>query len=195
MTDDQGSGGEGSGGHGPDEGELPESLLPYEAWTEDAFRGVAVRALSHVAANGLPGDHHFYITFRTDHPQTVVPPRLRARYPEEMTIVLQHKFWDLVVDEGGRMISVGLSFGGAGATLRVPFDAMTGFADPSVKWGLRFRPMMPEGEPEQAPVAGPGSGSDAGRPPPEPAGEPGPGTPPAETPQVVSLDAFRRRRD
>ena len=181
MTDDGGSNA-GSGG----EGDFPESLLPYESWTEDAFRGVAVRALAHVASHGLPGDHHFYITFRTDHPLTNIPPRLRARYPDEMTIVLQHKFWDLAVDETGRTVSVGLSFGGVGAMLVIPFDAMTGFADPSVKWGLRFRPILPDAAsaaPAAVPVAAE-SETDAEAP-----------IDADPTPQVGSLDAFRRRRD
>ena len=173
----------------------PPSLLPYEVWTEEAFRGVAVRALSYVSANGLPGDHHFYITFRTDHPSTVLPQRLRAKYPEEMTIVLQHKFWDLLVNDEQRFVTVGLSFGGISTTLVIPFDAVTGFADPSVKWGLRFRPIMPErvvpvlravdDDDEKAhrpAVAAPPSGD-----PTAPA--------PAVTPQVVSLDAFRKRKD
>src|SRR5690349_5117985 len=90
----------------------PESLLPYDEWTEDALRHVVVRALQHVAAQGLPGEHHFYITFRTDHPGAVIPPRLRTQYPHEMTIILQHQFWDLRVDEEAGLITVGLSFGG-----------------------------------------------------------------------------------
>ncbi len=77
----------------------PESLLPYDEWTEDALRHVMVQALHYAAEHGLPGGHHFYLTFRTDHPDTVVPARLRAQYPQEMTIVLQHQFWDLLVDE------------------------------------------------------------------------------------------------
>jgi hypothetical protein len=159
--------------------------LPYEDWTEEAFRGVAVRALAHTAAHGLPGDHHFYITFRVDHPGTSIPARLRAKYPEEMTIVLQHKFWDLLVDEAGRFMSVGLSFGGAASTLVVPFDAITAFADPSVKWGLRFRAIMPGETP------GPGARDDETEAAPdEPAVPAGEGEP-----QVVSLDAFRRRKD
>ncbi len=81
-----------------DENDPPvESLLPYEDWTEAAMREVVARALSYVAEKGLPGEHHFYITFRTDHPGVVIPPRLRAQYPHEMTIVLQHQFWDLRV--------------------------------------------------------------------------------------------------
>ena len=147
--------------HGPNGG-ASESLMPYEAWTEEASRGIAVRALAHVAAHGLPGEHHFYITFRTDDPRTVIPPRLRARYPDEMTIVLQHMFWDLAVDEGARTMSVGLSFGGVGATLVIPFDAMTGFADPSVKWGLRFRAVPQEGSGDGASPAAAETGEAGG---------------------------------
>jgi len=158
----------------------PESLLPYDEWTEAALRQVAVRALQFVAAHGLPGGHHFYITFRTDHPNVVMPARLRAQYPQEITIVLQHQFWDLKVDEAAGEFSVGLSFGGAGSIIHVPFAALTGFADPEVRFGLRFKPEMPEA--------------------PEPAIEPEPEPPTAEAPaeeeaapQVISLDAFRRR--
>ena len=93
--------------------------------------------MAHVVANGLPGEHHFYITFRTDHPGVVIPPRLRAQYPQEMTIVLQHQFWDLKMDDEAGLISVGLSFGGVPASLVIPLDAVTGFADPHVRYGLR----------------------------------------------------------
>jgi hypothetical protein len=151
--------------------QAPESLLPYDDWTEDALRHVMVRALRHVAANGLPGEHHFYITFRTDHPGTVIPARLRAQYRDEMTIVLQNQFWDLTVDEQAGLFTVGLSFGGVASTLRIPLAAVIAFADPCVKYGLRFRT-------EQHPV--------------EPEPEPEPETP-SEPKQVVSLDAFRRR--
>jgi hypothetical protein len=161
-----------------DQQSTPESLLPYEAWTEAALRHVVAQAVAHVAAHGLPGEHHFYITFRTDHPGVVIPPRLRAQYPQEMTIVLQHQFWDLKMDEEAGLISVGLSFGGTPASLVIPLDAVTAFADPAVRYGLGFHPVMPEAEEE--PQAAPET----------------PGVPaekPAETPQVVSLDAFRRR--
>lgn len=157
------------------EDEVPESLLPYDAWTEEALRHVMVRALRHAAANGLPGEHHFYITFRTDHPGTVIPARLRAQYRDEMTIILQHQFWDLTVDEPAGLFSVGLSFGGVASTLKIPLAAVTAFADPHVKYGLRFQPEAVEAEAEAEP---------------EPAPEP---EKPSETPQVVSLDAFRRR--
>lgn len=159
-----------------------ESLLPYDEWTEAAMRQVMVRALAHVAAQGLPGEHHFYLTFRTDHPGVVMPARLRAQYPQEMTIVLQHQYWDLAVDEASGLLSVGLSFGGVPSTLVIPLAAVTAFADPFVRFGLRF---APEGMEASAPQAAAG---DAGVPAAEPAapeGEP--------APQVVSLDAFRRR--
>ena len=181
---------------GSNGGDGPPSLLPYEVWTEEAFRGVAVRALTYVSANGLPGDHHFYLTFRTDHPSTVLPQRLRAKYPDEMTIVLQHKFWDLLVNDEQRFVTVGLSFGGVSTTLVIPFDAVTGFADPSVKWGLRFRPIMPE---RPAPVLRAVDDDEAAhRPAPVPASagdRAAPDAAPAAAPQVVSLDAFRKRKD
>jgi hypothetical protein len=148
----------------------PQSLLPYDSWTEEALRHVMVRALQHVSAGGLPGGHHFYITFRTDYPGVVIPDRLKAQYPEEMTIVLQHQFWDLAVDEAAGLLSVGLSFGGVPSTLRIPLAAISAFADPYVRHGMRFRVV----------------------PPPAPEPEP-PEEPPSDGPQVVSLDAFRRR--
>lgn len=164
-----------------DDPPAPESLLPYERWTEEALRRVAMRALQYAAANGLPGEHHFYLTFRTDHPGVVVPPRLRAQYPQEMTIVLQHQFWDLKVDEEADMFTVGLSFGGVPATLAIPFSALTAFADPQVRFGLRFQAgMPPEAAEEEEPAA---AESEAAAAPPAP----------DATPQVVSLDAFRRR--
>ena len=91
---------------------IPESLLPYDDWTQDALRQVAVSALRHVAKTGLPGGHHFYITFKTAYPGVAIPDRLRAQYPDEMTIVLQHQFHSLSVDDQGSVMSVGLSFGG-----------------------------------------------------------------------------------
>ena len=161
---------------------LAESLLPYDRWTEDAMREVVLRALEHVAEHGLPGDHHFYLSFRTDAPGVVVPGHLRAKYPQEMTVVLQHQFWDLKVDRVARRISVGLSFGGSASTLVIPFDSLSGFLDPHVRVGMRFGP--PEGE----------EGEDAALPPTaeEPEAPPAP-PPPSGPAEVVSLDAFRRR--
>lgn len=155
-----------------------ESLLPYSDWAEEALRAVAVEALDHAARSGLPGEHHFYVTFRTDYPGVAIPGHLKARYPQEMTIVLQHKFWDLKVDRGAGTVSVGLSFGGVPATLVVPFKAMTAFADPLVRFGLRFSTPEPAAAAALAPVA------EAAAMPEE-----------APQPQVVSLDAFRRKRD
>jgi hypothetical protein len=168
----------------------PASLLPYDQWADDAQRHVMLRALSHVVANGLPGEHHFYLTFRTDHPGTVIPDRMRAQYPQEMTIVLQHQFWDLKVDETAKIISVGLSFGGVATTLRIPFGATTQFVDPHVRYGLRFEPVLPP--PADSAPAKPSTSLAA-----VPAVIPRPkepeGKPAEEEAQVVSLDAFRRR--
>ena len=101
-----------------DKEQRPESLLPYDEWMEagDAPGGGAARSPMS-RRTGCPAEHHFYITFRTDHPGVVMPPRLRAQYPQEMTIVLQHQFWDLKMDDEAGLISVGLSFGGVPASL------------------------------------------------------------------------------
>ena len=160
-----------------DDAAPPESLLPYDIWAEEALREVAIRALESAAKDGLPGEHHFYLTFRTDHPGTTVPGHLKARYPQEITIVLQHQFEDLVVDRAAGRFSVTLYFGGVPSRLVVPFGALTMFHDPHVRFGLRFQPLMEETEPALPPV------EEAPTAPAEPEG-------PA---QVVSLDAFRRR--
>ena len=162
-----------------DQEQRPESLLPYEEWIEHALRHVVAQAVAYAGVNGLPGGHHFYLTFRTDQPGVVIPQRLRAQYPQEMTIVLQHQFWDLKFDEDAKLISVGLSFGGVPSTLVIPLDTVIGFADPHIRYGLRFRPAIAEEEEEPADEA------------PDPA--PAADEPAPEEPQVVSLDAFRRR--
>jgi hypothetical protein len=154
------------------------SLIPYERWTDDALREVVARALDLAATEGLPGEHHYYVTFRTDHPQVKLPGHLKARYPQEMTIVLQHQFEGLTVDRAANLFSVRLYFGGVPATLVIPFPALTGFADPAVRFGLRFQPTM---DAAAEPAAEPASEAPAAAPAPEA---------PA---QVVSLDAFRRR--
>ncbi|MBB2167009.1 hypothetical protein HLH36_01330 [Gluconacetobacter aggeris] len=164
---------------------IPESLLPYDSWIEDAYRGVMLRALDHVGREGLPDGHHFYITYRTDWPGVVLPNRLRAQYPHEITIVLQHQFWDLKVDEDAQTISVGLSFGGVGSTLVIPVDAVTAFADPHVRLALRFTPPETPVEEDEAPAA-----SDLAAPADE-AAEPVEEAP--SSPQVVSLAAFRKK--
>ncbi|MGG5823283.1 SspB family protein [Falsiroseomonas sp. HW251] len=162
-----------------DESRQAESLIPYELWTDDALREVVLRALELAGRDGLPGEHHFYLTFRTDHPGTKVPGHLKAKYPQEMTIVLQHQFEALTVDRAANLFSVRLYFGGMPATLVVPMSALTGFADPAVRYGLRFQPDMeapPAAVAEEPPAP----------PPPAKAAEDGPA-------QVVSLDAFRRK--
>ena len=163
-----------------------ESLLPYDRWTEDAMREVALRALDHAGAHGLPGDHHFYLTFRTDAPGVQIPGHLKARYPDEMTIVIQHQFWDLKVDRAAQTVSIGLSFGGVPAQLSIPIAAMTAFWDPHVRIGLRFGPVA-EAEDDEGEAALPPAGDLPGE-----AAEAAPAEPDAPA-QVVSLDAFRRR--
>ena len=171
-------------------GSLPPSLLPYDLWIEQAYRQVMVKALTHAEAEGLPGEHHFYITFRTTARGVQIPTRLLAQYPQEMTIVLQHQYWDLKVDPAARTMSVGLSFGSVPSMLVIPFDAISGFADPQVRLVLRFTVQDAGTEtvldtpaaPVPAPVAA------------VPEAEAAPAPSKAEaTPQVVSLDAFRRR--
>jgi hypothetical protein len=174
-----------------DQEQRPESLLPYEEWIETALRQVVAQAVTYVAVHGLPGGHHFYLTFRTDHSGVSIPQRLRAQYPQEMTIVLQHQFWDLKYDKDSEIISVGLSFGGVPSTLVIPLGAVTSFADPQIRYGLRFRPIMPEPGvvPLLAPVpAATETSQQDEKPTPEKSAEDQP-----VEPQVVSLDAFRRR--
>lgn len=159
-----------------------EDAFRYDKMVEKALRSVVKQALNEVVEQGIVDDHHFYITFLTDHPGVKIPDYLRERYPGEMTIVLQHQFWDLKVDRNARLFSVGLSFGQVPSTLVVPFAAVTAFWDPHVRIGLRFghaaaaaaaaaAEMEPEAEPE-APLAEAAAATTG--------------------PQVVQLDAFRR---
>ena len=118
--------------------ETPESLIPYDEIVQDALRAVVGRVLGEVEqSGGLPGDHHFYITFKTRSPGVSIPKHLMERFPDEMTIVIQHRFWDLKVEDDN--FSVGLSFGGVPATLHVPFAAVTQFHDPAVEFALTFQ--------------------------------------------------------
>jgi hypothetical protein len=140
---------------------------------EAALRGVVREVLARTAASGLPGAHHFYITFRTKHPSALVPPWLMEQYPDEMTIILEHQFWDLEVEE--EKFSILLSFKNKTERLTVPFEAITAFADPAVKFALQF----------QAPTdETPGA-----------AAEPAPAAQAAKPAQgeVVALDAFRKK--
>jgi hypothetical protein len=117
----------------------PDSLIPYDEIVQEALRAVVGRVLGEIVAQGgaLPGNHHFYITFKTGAPGVAIPPHLRERFPDEMTIVLQNKFWDLAVDADG--FSVGLTFNQVPAKLAVPFSAITAFVDPAVDFGLQFQ--------------------------------------------------------
>ena len=112
-----------------------KDLIRYDLLVQDALKGV-VRKVLIDAKDGLPGEHHFYISFQTDFPGVRLSNRLREKYPQEMTIVLQHQFWDLNVTE--HTFEVGLSFSGVPERLLIPFDALTGFFDPSVQFGLKF---------------------------------------------------------
>jgi hypothetical protein len=160
-----------------------QDLLGYDLMMERAVRGVVREALAVAASRGLPGAHHFYITFRTRGSGVTIPDHLLAKYPEEMTIVLEHQFWDLEVTEDS--FAVTLSFNNKPARLTIPFAAVSTFADPSVQFGLQFK--HAEGDSTQVPVA-----KSAGATPTEPstakakasAGAPG---------EVVTLDSFRKK--
>ncbi|WP_349367978.1 ClpXP protease specificity-enhancing factor SspB [Salinarimonas sp.] len=154
---------------------MTTDLIRYDLLVQDALKGVVRKVLSDAARDGLPGDHHFYVSFQTGFPGVRLSSRMREKYPDTMTIVLQHQFWDLAITE--HAFEVGLSFGGVPERLLVPFDALTGFFDPSVQFGLKFEIReAPEGA--AGPTAVPG---------PAPVGEParpllrGAGSEPAET--------------
>ena len=118
--------------------ETPESLIPYDEIVQEALRDVVGRVLGQVEKTGiLPGEHHFYITFKTKVPGVSIPKHLTERIPDEMTIVLQPRFRDLKVEKDA--FSVGLSFGGVPSTLHVPFAAVTDFVDPAVDFSLKFQ--------------------------------------------------------
>ena len=139
----------------------PDSLIPYDEIVQEALRAVVGRVLGEVESSGqLPGEHHFYITFKTSAPGVEIPKHLAERFPDEMTIVIQNRFWDLKVREDG--FEVGLSFNQAPAKLFIPFSAITGFHDPAVDFALQFHARAEEDdvdEPDQAendpPVAEP----------------------------------------
>ena len=159
---------------------MAEDLYDYSAMVDAALRGVVREALGRVARQGLRGEHHFYISFRTAAPGVVLPDDLHAKYPEEMTIVLQHQFWQLVVAEDA--FSVGLSFQNKLERLTIPFAAITGFADPSVKFGLQFETSAEEPAPQQVAAL-----------PAAPPAKPEPSEPERSSAEVVALDKFRKR--
>ena len=163
--------------------------IRYDVLARDALRGVLRRVLTDAAEHGLPGDHHFFITFLSTAEGVKLSPRLLAQYPEEMTVILQHQFWDLTVTED--RFEVGLSFGGIAERLVVPFNSIKSFFDPSVQFGLQF-------EPADAPAASlpavPAPTAPTTVPTPTPAtentDEP---AKPSEGAEVVRLDRFRKK--
>jgi hypothetical protein len=159
--------------------------LRYDRMVENALRGVVREALQEVVSEGLPGEHHFYITFLTNHPEVEIAERLKSRYPDEMTIVLQHRFWDLQVFD--HHFEVTLTFGDIAERLSIPFSALTGFADPSVRFGLQFGDLrLPEGEEE---TEGDASAETAEEDKEAEAAEP----PVDDGEKVVTLDRFRKK--
>jgi hypothetical protein len=129
---------------------MPVDHIRYDILAQEALRGVVRTVLIDAAKNGLPGEHHFYISFDTHADGVRLSPRMLAEYPEEMTIVLQHQFWDLAVTEEG--FEVGMSFGGIPERVAVPFAAIKAFLDPSVEFGLRFQEVGDsDGEGQESP--------------------------------------------
>jgi hypothetical protein len=159
---------------------MAEDLIRYDILAQEALRGVVRKVLSEVVKTGLPGEHHFFISFVTRAPGVRISQRLLDQYDKEMTIVLQNQFWDLKVTETG--FEVGLSFDGQRELLGIPFAAIKGFFDPSVQFGLQFdvdkaaEPAMADAEPATQ-LAGAASNAAAAE--------------PAE--KVVSLDSFRKK--
>ena len=159
--------------------------IRYDVLARDALRGVLRRVLTDAAEHGLPGEHHFFITFLSTADGVKLSPRLLAQYPEEMTVILQHQFWDLVVTED--RFEVGLSFGGIPERLVVPFNSIKSFFDPSVQFGLQFEPSdavaeaVPAGKPAAEAIPAIAARADD-----EPAK-------PSEGAEVVRLDRFRKK--
>lgn len=156
--------------------QTPDSLIPYDEIVQEALRAVVGRVLGQVErGGGLPGEHHFYITFKTGAAGVDIPRHLVERFPDEMTIVIQNRFWDLKVNPDG--FEVSLSFNQVPAKLAIPFSAVTGFVDPAVNFALQFQAQVDEGPQQTAPA-----GNDS---PDTPDGDPGS--------NVVSVDFTRKK--
>ncbi|MEQ8371262.1 MAG: ClpXP protease specificity-enhancing factor SspB [Alphaproteobacteria bacterium] len=187
---------------------MTDAYLDYDTLVDRALRGVVRTSIAQVAEDGFTGDHHFYITFRTDHPGVEIPDHLRASHPGEMTIVLQFQYWGLEVSD--EAFSVTLSFNRNHERLTVPFTSLTSFVDPSVKFGLQFTGAGQTDRPasgESPLLVGNGTqDGNATEPAPPPSGPSGPSGPSdkeaaAEVPdetaaggEVVHLDTFRKRK-
>jgi hypothetical protein len=176
--------------------------IRYDLLTQDALRGVVRAVLLDAAQNGLPGEHHFYISFDTRAEGVQLSSRILEQYPKEMTVVLQHQFWDLLVTDTG--FEVGLSFGGTAERLAVPFAAIKGFFDPSVQFGLQFEEIgEPESQDNREPNIETKTGATQAKSPAPIAVVPAPATPeppsdtntktPAPGAEVVRLDRFRKK--
>ncbi len=179
---------------------MSTDLIRYDLLVQDALRSVVRRVLADTARTGLPGDHHFNIAFKTQAPGVVAPPTLKARFPDEMSIILQHEFWDLVVTQ--EAFEVSLNFSRKPERLTVPFDAITGFTDPSVPFGFKLEPRVAPDAPEvQAPSAPEIRPKTAATPARSKAAETArtPAAAPETEPdaegaaKVVSIDAFRKK--
>jgi hypothetical protein len=164
------------------EDQVQRDLMRYDLMAQEALRGVVRQSLQRAASpQGIPGDHHFYISFLTRAPGVSVPPDLAERYPEEMTIVMQHQFWELA--PGEREFSVVLRFGGQPKKLTVPYAAVTRFHDPSVPFALQFdTPMLEAGAAERAQKEPAAASQEADATPPD-----------GDGPKIVSLDQFRKK--
>jgi uncharacterized protein len=174
---------------------MPEDLMRYDQLAQNALRGVVRDALRKVQKTGLPGEHHFYIAFNTKYPGVILSNRIAERYPREMTVVLQHQFWNLIITDD--RFEVELSFDNIPEKLVIPFNSIKGFLDPSVQFGLQFEvvPVEDQEQPETKRAAatrneknseapeGASSDKDNGD-------DPSAGEAPAK---VVSLDAFRKK--
>ena len=159
---------------------MSEDLLRYDLMIEAALRDVVREAIATASENGLPGEHHFYITFLTKYPGVQIPDYLHKQYPEEMTIVLQYQFFDLKLEDD--YFSVVLSFNNVKENLRIPIDAITTFADPSVNFALQFQ-------------TGQGDDDEDGDDPSDPDGEKTDGDKEKDEKrgEVISLDKFRKK--
>ncbi|RUM99753.1 hypothetical protein EET67_02390 [Pseudaminobacter arsenicus] len=178
---------------------MAEDHIRYDILAQEALRGVMRKVLAEVARTGLPGSHHFFITFLTGAPGVRISSRLRERYPEQMTIVIQFQYWDLKVNESG--FEIGLSFSDVPERLEIPFSAVRGFYDPSVNFELEFdvkteEPDEDAGEPAKLSPP-PATIQPAATEPKKKAKEPAKGSEgeaaPAKGADVVSLDAFRKK--
>jgi hypothetical protein len=171
---------------------MPNDLIRYDLLVQEALCGVVKKVLGDVARHGLPGDHHFYITFRTHAPGVRLSTRMREQYPEEMTIILQHQFEDLKVTDYA--FEVGLSFKGVPEILMIPFEALTGFFDPSVQFSAKFEPQT-EGEAEPGEPGAPATVTSLpglrALPAPVPAPQPGLASVPQTGPKVGKPAAVR----